>query len=333
MINVNLEKMVLPELKDTRAYQQQWYIPSADGRWFQHLLRYYNESSVHAAIINNLHRRLQKGYEKDPTFYKISLDYILFGAYNLEVLWNLNHTNIVQLNHLNVIDTRIGLEDEYGIINFYYYSNDFLKYNNRKIDILHKFSEEVHTDDHQMFYFKRYSPENIIYSKPYYFSGLKEIATSIGLSSYYANLVKNNMVANTIISTNQFMDETTAKDFEKQIKKNFTDPENAGSILILYNESKEHAPEIQNFNSQEDDLKYRFIVEKVVEQIAVAHNIPSALLGILIPGKLGSAQEIPQWEAIYDAYVVQPIKDEIEQSYKKLTALLLGGQNEIQQNG
>ena len=326
----NLEKMVLPELQDTKSYNATYYNPSIDNLWFNHLLDFYNKSSLHASIINNLHRRLQKGYENDPVWYRISLDYILMGSYSLEILWNLEHKNIVQMNHLSVSNVRIGLRDENGNNSFFYYSCDWGKYNNRDIDVLRAYSTDVNSDDHQCYYQKRYEPSNNVYSKPYYFSGLKEIATSVGLSDFYSNLVKNNMVANTIISVNQVMDENQAILFEKMIRKNFTDTKNAGSIVVLYNEDKDHAPEIVKFNGEEDDLKYAYINDKVVEQIAMAHNLPSALLGLLVPGKLGNSTDIPIFDAIYEQYTVDPIRQELKKSYDPLQNLLINKNNVVE---
>ena len=320
---IKFDRMVLPELKATKAQNGTYYMPNVDGKWFSHLLEYYNESSLHAAIINNLHRRLQKDYENDPLFYKISLDYILFGGYSIECLFNMAHTGLVSMNHLTFCNVRVGLQNEAGETEFYYYSNDWLKYNNRDIELMHAYDEQLHTDDHQCFYFTRYSPENLIYPKPYYLSGIREISTSVGLSTYYANLVKNSFNANMMLNMNQIMDEDRQKDFEKAIRNNFTDPSNAGTMLINYNEDKDHAPELIPFNTEEGDLKYRFIVEKVQEQIAIAHNIPVSLLGVLVPGKLGSATELPTYEAIYDKYVVQPIKNELTTSYEYLKSKMI----------
>ena len=323
MLNINLERMVLPELRDVKSYNGNYYMPGEDGKWFEHLLRFYYGSSIHGAIIQNLHRRLQEGYEDDPLYYKISLDYLIFGGYSMQVLWNLNHDKIVSLQQLDFSLVRCGLQDDFGNISLFYYSNDWNKYNNRKIDVLSPYSEEKISDDNQCFYFRRYNPGQEIYPKPYYFAGLKWVATDIELESYYANLVKNNFVANTILSFNSFMDEEKQVEFEKSLKKQFTGADNAGTLLVMYNESKDNAPTIEKFNNDEDDIKYRYISDKMTENIAIAHNLPTALLGVLVPGKLGNATDLPIYEDIYNKYVVQPLKDELTTSYEKLKQKLV----------
>lgn len=323
MYQLELEKMEIPKLQDVKSYNGNYYVPGTDGKWFQYLLDYYYESSVHAAIIQNLHRRLQDGYEDDPIYYQISLDYLLFGGYSLQVLWNFNHDKITKLIPLDFSMVRCGLQDEYGNISLFYYSNDWYKYNNRKVDVMAPYNESPVTDDNQCFYYRRYNPGQEIYPRPYYYSGIKWILTDIQLENYYANLVKNNFVANTILSVNSFLDEESRKDLEKELKKNFIGSDNAGTLLILYNEDKDHRPTIEKFNNDADDQKYVYISDKVVENIAIAHNLPTALLGVLIPGKLGNATDLPVYEEIYNRYVVQPIKDEITKDYEKLKQKLV----------
>jgi hypothetical protein len=323
MFQLNLERMVIPELKDVKSYNGEYYIPGEDGKWFKHLLDAYYGSSIHGAIIQNLHRRLQEGYEQDPLYYQISLDYLIFGGYSMQILWNLNHDKIVNMQHLDYSNVRCGLQDDFGKISLFYYSNDWFKYNNRKIEVMSPYAEEKISDDNQCFYYRRYNPGQEIYPKPYYFAGLKWIITDIELERYYASLVKNNFVANTILSVNSFMDEDKQKEFEKTLKKNFTGAENAGTLLVMYNETKENAPTIEKFNNDEDDTKYRYIADKMIENISVAHNVPTALIGILVPGKLGNSTDLPIYEDIYNKYVVQPLKDELTTSYEKLKQKLV----------
>lgn len=323
MVSINFDKMSIPVISDEKAYNGNYYIPGKEGKFFDHLTDYYYNSSIHASIINNLHRRLQVGYETDPIYYKISLDYLIYGGWSLQVLWNINHDKIVEMYHMEYSKVRAGLQDEDGNISLFYYSNDWKKYNNRKVTILAPYNESTLTDDNQSFYYRRYSPDFVVYPKPYYYSGLRWIQTDIELEKYYSSLVQNNFVANTILSINSFMDEDKQRDFEKSLRKSFTGGENAGTLIVMYNENPDNKPELVKFNNDADDTKYQWISEKVIENISIAHNLPSALLGLSVPGKLGNATDLPVFEEIYTKFVVQPIKDDITTEYIKLKSKLI----------
>ena len=321
-IDINFSQMAIPQLLEIKSYNQEYYQAGQTNRWFQQLLELYWNSSIHAAIINNLHLKINKDV-KDSLFYKISLDYLLFGGFCLEVIWNLKHDAILKLNHLDFSKVRCGMVDnETGKVENYYFSNDWFKYNNRQLIKLPTYSENKNSDDHQLYYFMRYSPQSDVYPKPYYHSGIRYVFTQVELNNYYANLIKSNFVGNSILSVHTPMSQDQQLLFEKSIKKQFTGSENAGAIMVLYGESKENAPELIKFNQEEDDLKYRFLSDFTTEQISVAHGLPVALLGVLIPGKLGSAAEIPMFNEIYNETVVMPIRDEIMSGYNYVTSKL-----------
>lgn len=316
---INFEMMQIPRLDVIKSYDKQFYLAGKENKWFLQLLKAYYESSIHSAIIDSLWLKIQKKHKEtggvDSLFNKVALDYLIFGGFALEAIWNLKHDRIIKLNHLDFSKVRAGIVcDETGEVEHYLFSNDWFKYNNKRIDTLQNFDTNPESDQHQIYYFKRYSPQAEIYPKPYYYSALKWIYTDIELENYYANLVKNNFVGNTILSINSFMDQDKQKDFEKAIKRNFTGSDNAGSIIVLYSESKENAPEIIRFNS-EDDHKYEYLTTKVIEQVSIGHQVPTALIGILVPGQLGNATDIPIYNTIYEETIISPIYDEIMLGY------------------
>lgn len=325
--NVNFSSIEIPEYKQNLAYGGAYYNAGSDGKWFDNLLYLYENCSTHSSVINNLQRRICRGYENDKLLIQITLDFLITGAYAVEVRWTPLHKKIYSLRHLDVSKIKIGLiNSETDEPSFYYYSLDWNKYNNRKIDIFQPYSVLPNTDDHQLFYYKRYIPSGsdwTIYSKPYYFSSIRSIYTKIEIDKFYSNLVHNNFTANSILSIGTFMDEEKQEKFEKEVKKNFTGSENAGSMIVLYTDNMENKPEIIKFNGEEDDKKYNRLNEDVKNEIYLGHNMPPALAGIMYSGKLGNSTEIPKYEEIYSQFVVEPIRQEILNGYEMLKNNLL----------
>lgn len=325
--SIKFQKMEVPEFKQSLSYNQNYYQAGVDGKWFDKLIYLYENCSQHSKIINNLKRRIMKGMESDTVLDKAVLDYLITGCYSIAVRWNINHTKIIDIKHLDSSKVKIGLVNpETDLPSLYYYSNDWLKYNNREIVPLYPFNENPDTDDNQILYVKRYNPSGqdwSIYPKPYYYSCIKSIYTKIQIDNYYANLTKNNFVANTILSVPSFNDDEKQLEFEKEINKNFTSSENAGSMMIVYTDNSDNKPEIQKFNSDSDDEKYSRLNEDTVNEIFVGHDVPPLLAGIMVTGKLGSTSEIPEYEKIYDEFTVQPIKQEIMNEYNKVKKYMI----------
>ena len=318
IVSIALSEMKIPIFKEVWNPTYNYYYAGPENKWFLSLIECYYKSSIHAAIINNLWFQITKDNQDDEFYKKVVLDYILFGGMSIEVLWNQTHTGILKLNHLDFSKVRNGKMDDQNNPLFYLYSNDWYKYSNRSIDMLQAYNPNPEFDDHQIYVGKRYIAGEDIYPKPAYFAGIKWIVTDVELENYYSNLVQNNFVSNILINVPAYFDEDKQKAFQKDIKESFTGSENAGRVFITYSEDKDHAPTITPFNENESDKKYQWLTQQVTQQIAISHNYPAPLLGILVPGKLGNATDLPVFQDLYDKNVVQPTKAEIDRKLKPL---------------
>jgi hypothetical protein len=317
-MSMNLSEMKIPKFIEIWNPTYNYYTVGEDNKWFLNLLDMYYKSSIHASIINNLWFQITKDKQDDEFYKRIALDYILFGSFSVECVWNINHTGILKMNHLDVSKVRIGKPDDQNDPLFYFYSNDWFKYSNKKIDMLQSYNPNTEFSQHQIYYAKRYIAGEDVYPKPYYFAGVKWIITDIELENYYANLIQNNFVSNTLINVPAYFDQDRQKAFEKDIKSSFTGSENAGRIFITYSEDRDHAPTIERFNNDEDDTRYRFLTEQITQQVSLSHMLPIPLLGILVPGKLGNATDLPIFQQIYQENVVQPLRSEIDRKLQPL---------------
>lgn len=318
----------IPKLIELKSSDHEYYLAGRDNRWFQHLLDLYFESSIHAAILQNLHLKilnLEPSGFTSLTYQECLLDYLIFGGFALEVIWNLDHTQVLKAKHLDFTKVRSGMVDEEtGEVSSYVFSNDWYKYNNRNLQRLCAYSTSKTSDVHQIYYYKRYSPQADIYPKPYYYSCVRWLYTDVQLEKYYSALVKNNFVGNIILSVNSYMDQEKQQEFERSVRKHFTGAENAGGIMVMYSESKENAPEIVEFNKGADDQKYQWLTDKVVEQIAMGHQVPTPLIGMLVPGKLGAASELPTYDAVYTKTIVETTKAQFDYGYNIVKNKMLG---------
>jgi len=317
-MSVNLSEMKIPVFKEVWQPAYNYYMAGEDNKWYLQLMECYYKSSIHAAILNNLQFQITKEQQEDEFYKRIVLDYITLGGFAVEVIWNVNHTNILKMNHLDFSKVRNGKSDENNEPIFYYYSNDWFKYSNRKIEMIQAYNTNPTFDQHQIYVGKRYMIGEDIYPRPYYYSGVKWITTDIELENYYANLVQNNFVSNTLINVPAYFDQEKQKEFEKDIKSSFTGSENAGRVFITYSEDKDHAPTITPFNENDSDRKYKWLTEQVTQQIAISHSYPAPLLGVLVPGKLGNATDLPVFQQLYNDNMVQPMKAEIDRKLQPL---------------
>lgn len=335
MYVLNLSNVKLPELNPTKVNKGGYYLPDPESQYFIQLQEFYNTSAIHSSFVNTLSRKLLgtnlvstnpedvkviTDMELDTLIAQTTMDLAYYGGFAWEIFWNQLHTKILKIKRLDVSNVYIGLIDpDTDSTNFYYYSTNWNEWRNREIKTIQAYSDNPKTDDHQILYYKIPTAGKSIYAKPIYYSGLKWVYIDSQVGNYYANLVKNNFVSNTIININSVMDEEKQHEFEENIKKKFTSTENAGSILVIYSDSKDNAPEIIKFNNEEEDKKYEWLSTETINRLIIAHQIPSpAIAGLRVSGQLGNSQEIEEAEQIYKANVVYPIREELLNQLEEL---------------
>lgn len=323
----NFKAAKIPELKEIPT-RRNYYMAGEDNKFFDHLIEFYSKGNVHSSFVKNLGERITgsglqpateadqatiKKYNLNDLFGKISFDYSLYGGFAIEVIWNALHTQITRLNYLDFSKVRSGFVDpDTDKVQLFYFTPDWFKYN-KEIEVYPVFNKDVNSDFKQIYYFKDRYPGDEIYPRPDYISGLKWIYTEIEVNNYYANLVKNNFVANTLLSVPGIFDDEKRLNFEKSLK-DFTGGDAAGSIFVIYNEGGADAmkPDILKFNNEADDNKYQWLSEHIIEQLIIAHRIPSPMLaGVKTPGQLGGSEELKTSEKIYNLQVVHPKRNDV----------------------
>ena len=322
MFKVDFDIVDIPNLKEIKCMVNGgYYLTNKKDTWLVELLELYYTSNLHGSILNDLHQQIVMNND-DEVFNRIALDYIIFGGFYLEVFWNYFHTQIVKINHVDFTKIRIGLIDkETHHPEYVIHSNDFFKFNYRKWTKLALFSTEKNSADHQIYYFKRYSPSSDIYPKPSYNSVLKYVYVQNELSTYFANLVRNNFVANGILHLPNAISEEQQEQQEKMFLRDTTGSKNAGSIIVTTG-TKEEAPEFTPFNQDSADGKYSFLPDYCDQQIARGHGVPIPLL-FETQGKLGGTDEVKFYDDRYHAHVVAPYTRDIQNAYNVIRNLML----------
>jgi hypothetical protein len=336
---IQFSTVEIPKMKEVPT-NNNYFKAGNDNKFFEHLIYYYENSSSHSSFVKNLAYKVVgsgmsgtteednlaiKSYNFNEIFGKVSLDYSIFGGFCLELIYSDDHKQINKINYVDFSKVRSGfIDQDTDKVNLYFYSPNWLKNYSKEIDIVQSFDPTPGNDNLQFFYFKEHTPGLEVYPKPLYYGGLNWIYTDIQLATYYSNLVKNNFVSNTIISVQAPMDTEKQIEFENGIKDDFTSSENAGSILVIYGDGSSEDPiKVIKFNDGADDTKYQWLSQHILDQIIVAHRIPSPIIaGVRIQGSLGGTQEMMDSERIYNVNVIYPARNKILASFNQIIPYL-----------
>lgn len=345
ILPVTLQQIQLPVFNE-KVIGGQKYVRYGDDNLFPQFLQMLaNRSALHNAILTTkLDYAYGKGldydysdkdvlteawvkhpnpYEDLNSIYKKCLyDYILYGAFALNIIWDIDGEHIAEVYHCDVSKIRSGLKDRFGRVNEYYYSDVWYKTAIKDYDSVEAFNTKKRKGS-QILYCKEYRPGITYYALPSYTGALNSIATDIEISNFHLSHLLNGMSPSKMIT---FMDGVPSEDEERTIKRQledlYTGSDNAGKFILNFVNSNDKVPQIQTLGG--DDLGDQFIQleNSVLNQILAGHKVTSPLLvGLRTDnsGGLGSnANEILEAFHVFTNTVIKPIQDEVVTEFNKI---------------
>ena len=169
-----------------------------------------------------------------------------------------------------------------------------------------------------IFYYKGHKTRGI-YPVPLYIGALKSVKISTEISNFHLNNITKGFASNAIISFNNGEpDEDTKERLNRAIKEQFCGTDNAGSFLLMFNESKENAVEIARIQDDSYDKKYLSLTDYVKEDIFIAFRATPELFGFPKEGSGFNSEEYTQAFNLYNKTMVMPIQKDFERAFKSM---------------
>lgn len=310
----------LPIFKENKTKGHITY--GLDNLYPQELIRLYNSSPKHNAIINQkaayivgadtdikgkntIDVAITEDFLANINAYddfeslksKLAQDFELFDGFAVEVIWNKAKTKPSEYYHLPFQNVRIGK-------NCAYYSEDW---GNQKSEVTdYPYFNANTRENKQIFYFKLYRAGQKEYPLPSYIGALRYIEIDSEIQNWHFNSIKNGFSAGTLIQF--FKGIPTPEEMritERRFKTQKTGTHTANGMIIGYNEPSERPAEITNLQPNDFDKQFLQLNDTVRDEIFVGHRISNPVLfGISTAGALGQRNElIEAYELFQQAYI------------------------------
>jgi len=243
---------------------------------------------------------------------KIAYDAELFNGFCVEVIWNKAKTAPSEYYHIPFKDVRKGLEGEYV------YCADWTDTKAEKIH--YQPYNPITRESKQLYYCQFYRPGEGTYPLPDYVGALKYIEVDTEISNYYLNSIKNGFTAQTHIQLFKGLptpEESRAT--ARRFKESYQGTDNAGGLIIQYNDPTEKESVISNLQPSDFDKQFDLLNKTVQQEIFVAHKVNSPMLfGVRVEGQLGGRTElIEAYEMFHHAYI-EPRQQKIDDVFSYL---------------
>ena len=252
----------------------------------------------------------------DDVRVKTAEDEKLFGGFYIEVIWDLQHTKVMEVNSLPFENCRLSIATENDEVNGVWYSNDWTNTRKKrnKPEYIPLFDKEAREEGRQCYYYFTNTRGSMYYGKPDYWPSVNWIELTKQIGIYHVNNIMNGLFPSFIINFFNSDPEPDAKsELIRDWEKKLSGARNAGKFLMTFNEPGVAKPDITTFPISDADKQYEFLSQESTKQIMIAHRVTSPLLfGIRDSGGLGSnADELRQSYEIFTSQVIKPYQQNI----------------------
>lgn len=324
IMTFSLEEVEIPKFSEKQISGKAWRNWGDKNDLPYYLFDLYTKSSLMQSIINTtidfiIGNGIESIYKpnEDETWEdlikNLSLDYMLYGGFAIQIFYN----KAAQIKEVGWLDMRkCRTDEEHNIV---YYSKEF---NERKsvpntiqFPVWKKGTE--YRNESAVFFYT--GSKRTVYPLPMYSGSVAAIETSIRIDNFHLNAIKNNFSNNTIISFNNGIpSDDVKKEVEKKIKDKFCGDDNAGKIILTWNDSKDNDVDIHKLEDDQFDKKYEALKNQTITSIFTGFSAPSQLFGYAITGNVFSKQEYQEAFDLYNRLKVSPIQDLFIRAFDKI---------------
>jgi len=255
---------------------------------------------------------------------RVAFDIKLYGMCYLNVIWNTARTRIACIKHLPVHTMRSGIADSEGVISEFYYKSEWTD-KRVKEKAIKAFSNEDRTTASTCLQIKRYTPSFHYYALPDYAGGTNYAELDREISEFHLNNIRRGFFPSMLLSfKNGVPTHEERRVIEQKVVEKFTGADNAGRILITFNDGDETAPEFTPITQNGADGMYEYLSKLVSEKIITAHRVVSPLIfGVKSEGSGfgNNADELRDSYSLFNNTVVAPFQDIILNAFGKLFSI------------
>jgi hypothetical protein len=326
-----------PVIKEVRGTE--WVSYGEDNNYYQHLIDRYNGSATNNACINGISQMIYgRGLDAinptaeeyaefrmlidDECIQKVASDLKLLGNAAIQVVYNLDHSKIVEIEHFPAETLRSGKANDEGIIEYYYYFPDWSKFKKSdKPTPIAAFGTS--NSGNEILFIKPYKAGFYYYAPPDYQGGLQYAELEEEISNYHLNNILNGLAPSMLINFNNGIpDEDMQAQIEQDVQRKYGGTSNAGRFILAFNDKPEERATIDAVQLSDAHNQYQFLSTESTTKIMLAHRVVSPmLLGIKDQTGLGNnADELKTASILMDNVVIRPFQDLIIKNLNKILA-------------
>lgn len=263
-------------------------------------------------IVNFQRQINKKGETINDLLQRLSVDYLIFGGFAIQVIKDYNN-NVAELYWVDFSKIRSNKKNE-----VIFYSEDWDKSFGRVKYITYPKFNPNDNNPTSIFYFKGNKTRSV-YPTPLYNASIIACELEKKINKFHLNEISNNFLSSKIINFNSGVpDDELKSEIERNINEKFSGAENAGRILISFNDNKENETTVTDIATDSFADRYNALHKRTREEIFTAFRATPNLFGLMTETTGFNAQEFAESFKLYNRTMVKPIQKIIVDSLDKI---------------
>jgi len=326
-----------PVIKE--AKREDWVEFGSSNDYYSFLIDCYTNSTTNNAIINNVSRLIYgKGLSatnasKKPSEYAsmmslfskktvrhLCVDLKMLGQCAMQVIYTKDRKRIAQVEHIPVQLLRSEKCNEEGIIEGFYYSDDWTdtkRYQPKRISAF-----GCSNDDIEIYFVKPYSVGLKYYALPDYIGATPYCTLEESISEYLINEVNNGFSSRAVINFNNGSPSEEQQQLIKSKVLNQLTGVSGEKVIISFNNNQDSKTTIDSIPVNDAPDLYNTLTETCLRKIMLGHQITSPLLfGIASQNGFSSnADELRDSFILFENMVIRPYREMLTDAFDELLA-------------
>lgn len=222
---------------------------------------------------------------------------------------------------LNILRNRLGIISKICVMDFrtvrkstddkiFLYSKSFgdnCRSRSTKIIKIPAFDPEDKTQLSSIVYISNSKYTN--YPTPIYEAAIKACEIEKSIDEYHLNAINNGFVSSAIVNLNNGIpDDEMKQEIEEMFTNKFTGKENAGRVIISFNNDKEHGATIEKVDTDDFSERYNTLATRSKQSIFTAFRITPTLVGIPTENNGFSAEQYKEQYVLFYTTVIRSIQ-------------------------
>lgn len=159
-----------------------------------------------------------------------------------------------------------------------------------------------------------------VYPAPLWSAAVKDAEMERKIDEFHLNELSNNFLSSLLVNFNNGTpDDKVKEQIEKDINEKFSGAENAGRIMLSFNENVTNRTTVERLSADGFDSRYQALSSRTREQIFISFKAQPILFGLTSESNTGfSTTEFADLFKLYNKTMISPRQDMLKRAFAKI---------------